>query len=198
MTLVTSPRPTAPAGAGSRRRSPSGSACRSSAGPRPERRRARPTRPRGRRRRRPALPARLDGRRLGHARGPHRRGAAARRGPPPRARAEIRAFAQAGAASSSAAAPPCVLRDDPRALHVLLDGPVEARIAPGDGHRAHRPRDRASPARAHGPLPARLPRGPLRRRRPEPGVFHLVLDSTVIALGDCVELIAAAARAHAR
>ena len=30
----------------------------------------------------------------------------------------------------------------------------------------------------------------------EPGVFHLVLDSTVLALGDCVELIAAAA--HAR
>ena len=32
----------------------------------------------------------------------------------------------------------------------------------------------------------------------EPGVFHLVLDSTVLALGECVELIAAAARAHAR
>ena len=31
----------------------------------------------------------------------------------------------------------------------------------------------------------------------EPGVFHLVLDSTAIALDDCVELIARAARARA-
>ena len=32
----------------------------------------------------------------------------------------------------------------------------------------------------------------------EPGVFHLVLDSTVLPLGDCVEIVAAAAAARAR
>ena len=58
--------------------------------------------------------------------------------------AELLAFAEGGAGVILGRAAVAVLRDDPRALHVLLDGPVEARIAPGDG------RSRASTARPRG------------------------------------------------
>jgi len=85
-----------------------------------------------------------------------------------------------------------------RVLHVLLDGTVEARTRQA---MVIEDIDRAT---AHHRL-VRVDR--FRRayledlygvRVHEPGVFHLVLDSTVLALGECVELIAAAARAHAR
>jgi cytidylate kinase len=86
-----------------------------------------------------------------------------------------------------------VLHDDDRALHVLLDGPQEARVRQAmaiegiDREAAERRRARVD-----------------RFRRAyidtlygvdlnEPGMCHLVLDSTAIPLDRCVELIAAAA-----
>ena len=112
--------------------------------------------------------------------------------------AEVRAFAAGGAGVILGRAAVVVLRDDPRALHVLLDGPVEARTRQA---MAIEGIDRPAAAR-------RLARVDRFRRAyvedlygvsvREPGVFHVVLDSTVLALGDCVELIARAAEARGR
>ena len=89
-----------------------------------------------------------------------------------------------------------LLHDDPRALHVLLEGPEEARVAQAMEIEGI---DRATARK-------RLTRIDRFRRAyietlygidaGEPGVHHLVLDSTAIPLDDCVELIAAAARAR--
>jgi cytidylate kinase len=90
-----------------------------------------------------------------------------------------------------------ILHDDERALHVLLDGPKEARVRQVMAIEAV---DRDTAER-------RLSRVDRFRRTyvetlygvdlKEPGVCHRVLDSTAIPLDDCVELIAAAARARA-
>ena len=91
-----------------------------------------------------------------------------------------------------------ILHDDERALHVLLDGTKEARV-----RRAMEIEgvDRETAKR-------RLHRVDRFRRAyietlygvdlKEPGMCHLVLDSTAIPLDDCVELIALAARARRR
>ena len=90
-----------------------------------------------------------------------------------------------------------ILHDDERALHVLLDGPKEARVR----HAMEIENiDREVAER-------RLARVDRFRRAyietlygvdlHEPGVCHLVLDSTAIPLDDCVELIARAAVARA-
>lgn len=111
---------------------------------------------------------------------------------------EVRALAAGGEGVILGRGAVVVLHDDPRVLHVLLDGTVEARTRQA---MVIEDIDRAT---AHHRL-VRVDR--FRRayledlygvRAHEPGVFHLVLDSTVLALGECVELIAAAARAHAR
>ena len=91
-----------------------------------------------------------------------------------------------------------LLRDHPRALHVLLDGPVDARVAQA---MAIEGIDRDMAQRRL----ARMDR--FRRAYLEglygvdvraPGLFHLVLDSTALALTDCVEIIADAARRRGR
>ena len=107
---------------------------------------------------------------------------------------EVRAFAASGRGVILGRGAVVLLRDDPRALHVLLDGPVEARSRQA---MAIEGIDRATAER-------RLARVDRFRRAyvedlygvdvREPGVFHLVLDSTAIALDDCVEIIADAAR----
>jgi len=89
-----------------------------------------------------------------------------------------------------------ILHDDERALHVLLHGSEEARIRQAmelEGidrevakRRLHRV-DRFRRAYIETLYGVDLT---------EPGVCHLVLDSTAIPLGDCVELIAAAAAAR--
>ena len=90
-----------------------------------------------------------------------------------------------------------VLRDRPGALHVRLDGPPERRLAQAmelDGidretaERRMRETDRAREAyvqQFYG-VDAR-----------DAGLYHLVLDSTALALDACVELIALAAAARA-
>jgi hypothetical protein len=90
-----------------------------------------------------------------------------------------------------------VLRDDPRALHVRLDGPVEARIEQGmrlEGvDRATAERHVADSDRARETYVRHFYRVDPR----DCGLYHLTLDSTAIPLDTCVELISEAARARA-
>src|SRR5205085_7863267 len=90
-----------------------------------------------------------------------------------------------------------ILRDDPRALHARLDGPVERRVAQAmriqgvdraTAERLLRESDRAREAYVRHFYEAD-PR--------DPAHYHLVLDSTTLPLDACVELIASAARLHA-
>jgi hypothetical protein len=88
-----------------------------------------------------------------------------------------------------------VLRDDPRVLHVRLDGPREARIAQGariqgiDLESAERTLDETDRARDayarhfYGADPCQAT------------LYHVALDSTAIPLDDCVEIIVRAVRA---
>jgi cytidylate kinase len=89
-----------------------------------------------------------------------------------------------------------VLRAEPRALHVRLDGPVEARIRQGmalegiDRDTAERhiaETDKARRAYVHHFYRCELQ---------DASLYHLVLDSTAIPLEACVELVVAAARAR--
>jgi cytidylate kinase len=87
-----------------------------------------------------------------------------------------------------------VLRDDPRAVHVRLDGPVSGRVRQAmaiEGiDRRTAERRLAKTDRAREAYVAHLYRtDPLR-----PGLYHLVIDSTAIPLDACVELILDAAR----
>jgi cytidylate kinase len=89
-----------------------------------------------------------------------------------------------------------VLRDDQRALHVRLDGPVDARIAQAmrlehidlaEAERRLKQNDKAREGyvRHFYGVDAR-----------EARLYHLVIDSTAIPPDVCVELIAVAARAR--
>jgi cytidylate kinase len=113
-----------------------------------------------------------------------------------RLEAEVRAFGARGEGVILGRGGVVLLQDDPRALHVFLDGPVEARVRQAmqiDGI------DRATAER-------RLARIDRFRRTylkdlygvdvRAPGVVDLVIDSTSIPLDGCVEIIAAAARAR--
>lgn len=114
------------------------------------------------------------------------------------AETEVRRFAATGSGVILGRAAAAVLRADPRALHVLLDGPVDARIAQAmriegvDRDEAKRRLGRMDGYRRayleclYG-VDAR-----------EPGLFHLVLDTTAIPLEHGVQVIAEAARRHAR
>jgi cytidylate kinase len=91
-----------------------------------------------------------------------------------------------------------VLRDDPRALHVRLDGPREARLLQamrlqGIGRAAAERRmqetDRARHAYVH-----RFHRADAR----DPTLYHLLIDSTAIDLAGCVEIIALAVAGRTR
>ena len=107
--------------------------------------------------------------------------------------AELRAFAEGGAGVVLGRGAAVLLHHDPRTLHVLLDGPVEARIRRAmviegiDRPTAERRRARVDRFRRayledlYG-LAVR-----------KPGAFDLVLDSTSIPLDACVEIIAVAA-----
>jgi hypothetical protein len=89
-----------------------------------------------------------------------------------------------------------VLRDDPRALHVRLDGPRERRLAQAvevegvDRRTAERRLEETDRAREA------YVRHFYRCDPTEAGLYHLVVDSTAIPLDACVELIAVAARAR--
>ena len=89
-----------------------------------------------------------------------------------------------------------VLRGRPGALHVRLDGPGEARmfqamrveeIDEDEARRRQRNSDRAR---------IDYVKHFYRADPRDPCHYHLVLDSTAVALATCVEVIVAAARAH--
>jgi cytidylate kinase len=89
-----------------------------------------------------------------------------------------------------------VLRGEPRALHVRLDGPVDARIRQGmaiegvDRDTAERHISETDKARRA--YVQHFYRCDLQ----DAALYHLVIDSTAIPLDACAELIVAAARAR--
>ncbi len=110
---------------------------------------------------------------------------------------EVTAFAAGGEGVILGRGAAVLLHDDPRALHVLLDGAADARLEQAmEIEEIDRPTAERRLARTDRFRRAYLehlygvdPR--------EPGVFHLTLDSTAIALEDCVELILETARRRA-
>ncbi len=88
-----------------------------------------------------------------------------------------------------------VLREDPRALRVRLDGPAELRLRQAmrlgqiDQESAARAMRRLD--RVHADYVRHFYGESLQR----PSLYHLVIDSTTIPLPTCVELIATAAQA---
>ncbi len=91
-----------------------------------------------------------------------------------------------------------VLRDDPRALHVRLDGPREARVEQAmriQGiDRATAERRIAETDRARHAYVRQFYRTDAR----DPELYHLLIDSTVTDLTACVEIIALAAQSRTR
>jgi len=89
-----------------------------------------------------------------------------------------------------------VLRDDPRALHVRLTGPRDARIEQAmeldrvDRETAERRVEETDRAREA------YVRHFYRVDARDPALYHLVIDSTAIPLGACADLVVAAARAR--
>jgi cytidylate kinase len=90
-----------------------------------------------------------------------------------------------------------LLRDDPRALRVRLDGPAERRVRLAmqldgslDAERAERRLRQFD--RTHDAYAQRFYGVNIR----DPALYHVVLDSTAIELEACVEIIALAASAH--
>jgi cytidylate kinase-like protein len=89
-----------------------------------------------------------------------------------------------------------VLRGHPGALHVRLDGPVDARIRQGmevegvdrdtaERHIAETDRARETYVQHFYRVDAR-----------DPSLYHLIIDSTVVPLDACADIIVAAARAR--
>jgi cytidylate kinase len=87
-----------------------------------------------------------------------------------------------------------VLRDDPRVLRVRLDGPPERRVRQAmalggvDENSAKAALERLD--RTHAEYARQFYGADIR----DPSLYHLILDSTAIALGACIELIDLAAR----
>src|SRR3954452_19258068 len=110
----------------------------------------------------------------------------------------LREVADGGDAVILGRAAALALRDDPRALHVRLDGPREARVL------------RAMEIQTIDEATARQRLAETDRARErfvrdiygldpsDPGLYALVLDGTVFDTASCVEVIAAAALAHRR
>jgi cytidylate kinase len=90
-----------------------------------------------------------------------------------------------------------VLRGDPRALHVRLDGPRDARLR--QAMRLEAIDLRTAEQRMEETDRARY--AYVRRRRGadarDPTLYHLIIDSTAIDLAECVEIVAIAARTRA-
>lgn len=107
--------------------------------------------------------------------------------------AELRAFAAGGAGVILGRGAAVVLHDDPGALHVLLDGPVEGRVRQAmviEGiDRPTAERRLARVDRFRHAYVEDLYGFDVR----EPGAFDLVLDTTSLPLDACVEIIAVAA-----
>jgi cytidylate kinase len=110
----------------------------------------------------------------------------------------IHEYAADGAAIILGRAGAIVLAEDPRALHVRLDGPAERRLAQAmriqdidreTAERRMRETDRAREAYVRHFYDTDVH---------DRHLYHLIIDSTTIALDTCVELIATAARSPRR
>ena len=107
----------------------------------------------------------------------------------------IREHAAAGSGVILGRGAAIVLRETPGALHVRLDGPVERRLgramelegvdrATAERHMRETDRAREAYVQQFYGVDAR-----------DVGLYHLVIDSTVLPVGDCVRIIAEAATA---
>jgi hypothetical protein len=89
-----------------------------------------------------------------------------------------------------------VLRDDPRVLRVRLDGPADRRVEQamrlGGMDREAAERALRKFDRTHAEYARRFYGADIK----DPALYHLVLDSTALALDACVELIVLAARSR--
>jgi cytidylate kinase len=111
--------------------------------------------------------------------------------------AELRRQAQTGEGVLLGRGAALVLRDDPRVLRVRLDGPPEARLRQamelqGLDHHTARHALRTTD-QAHAEYARRFYGVDLG----DPSLYHVVLDTTAIALDDAVDMLAAAARSVA-
>jgi cytidylate kinase len=110
----------------------------------------------------------------------------------------IREHASAGNAVVLGRAGALVLRNDPRAFHVRLDGPRERRIEQaqrlGAGDRTTVERTMEETDRAREAYVRHFYRADAR----DPSYYHLVVDSTAIPLDTAVELIVCAAESRTR
>lgn len=108
----------------------------------------------------------------------------------------LRSQAQRGEGVIVGRAAVVVLRSDPRVLRVRLDGPPEQRIAqavrvfgasPESAAEAVRKLDRTHDAYLRHFYGADIH---------DPALYHVMLDSTVLPIDTCVDMLVAAARAH--
>jgi cytidylate kinase len=110
----------------------------------------------------------------------------------------IAALVDSGGAVILGRAAAVVLAGHRRAYHVRLDGPYERRVAHAmaiEGTDAETARARlAETDRARARYVERL----YGRNSADPGLYHLVIDSTVLDVDDCVDLVARAATAFWR
>lgn len=109
--------------------------------------------------------------------------------------ASIRDLVAGGGAVILGRAAAVVLAGDPRAFHVRLDGPVERRTARGAAHEgcdldtARRHLDASDAARV------RYVKRLYRRDPADPSLYHLTLDTTVLTVAACADLVVAGAEA---
>ena len=107
-------------------------------------------------------------------------------------------LAESGQAVILGRAGAVVLRDDPRALHVRLDGSAEARLRQAmriqGVERSIAERRMKETDRARHAYVRHFHHADARN----PALYHLLIDSTMIDLTECVEIIALAAESRAR
>jgi cytidylate kinase len=89
-----------------------------------------------------------------------------------------------------------VLRDDQRALHVRLDGPVDKRIAHAMAHENIDMQEAKRRLEANDKAREGYVRHFYGVDAADPRLYHLVIDSTAIPANGCIELITVAARAR--
>jgi len=89
-----------------------------------------------------------------------------------------------------------VLTGRPRVFHVRLDGPQDRRLAQALRLEPMAPEEAAAHQAATDGAWIRFVKVLFGRDPSDPRLYHLVLDSTVLPLDDCAEIIAAAARAY--
>jgi cytidylate kinase len=110
--------------------------------------------------------------------------------------ASIETLAQTTGAVILGRAAAVVLAAHPEAFHVRLDGPLERRAARAmgiEGVDEHIARSRLEETdRARAQYVERL----YGRDPAEPGLYHLILDSTVLSVAATVEVVASAAAAY--